>query len=170
MNRVQVHSAAAGNHRLASPMVAGPAATQAQSSQTDLCSLLTPDEIEAATGRKMYGPPQPMALGSTGGLCHFEHAQVIVFEGPNSEAAWDSMVVAFGYPDLERTPVPELGDRAYWVHPEPKTKYQDDGVFVVVASDARTIAVSVNAAEGQPAESVLPAAIDLSALVLQRLP
>ena len=155
---------------LASSVLAGPAAVQGQVSQIDLCSLLSPDEVEAATGQKIYGQPQPMALGSTGGLCDFENAQVILFDGPNSEAAWDSMVAAFGYPDLERTPVPELGDRAYWVHPVPQSKYQDDGVFVVVPGDARTIAVSVNAAEGQAAESTLPAVIDLTALVLQRLP
>ena len=137
----------------------------------EVCGLLTYAAVTEVPGRQMYFEPEPMSLaGGAGAVCAFDEAQIIVFEGDDSETLWNSLIAGFGYADVERFPVPELGERAYSFYPVPQIRYQDTAAFVVVVQEARTVAVSVNAEEGQPAESVLPQAIQLLRIALETGP
>jgi hypothetical protein len=138
--------------------------------QLQACNLLSNADVEKVTGQKMYSEPTPMALkGGAGALCGFDNAQVIVFSGSDSEVLWEEFLKAFGYNDVQKYPLSDLGDPAYAVYFEPKNEYQDGGTFVVVPSAKRTVAVSVSAKKGQPAESVQPQAVELTRLVLAKL-
>ena len=54
-----------------------------------------------------------------------------------------------------RTPVDGLGDGAFSVLFDPDDKYQDHGAFVVFGAGPPTVAATVYAEDGEPAEAAL---------------
>src|SRR3954447_24880364 len=80
-----------------------PAPAQDSSATADVCSLLTNADVERVTGTRLYGDPEPTALG--GGLaCPYGGgaAQVILFSGEDSGQRFDAFVQAFGHGDEPR--------------------------------------------------------------------
>jgi hypothetical protein len=131
------------------------------------CSLITRADIEKV-GLKTYSDPEPYGQG--GWICDIGAGQLIVHSGPKSWEDWESTLKNFKKDKEPRTPAPAFGERAYFLYPKPDNKYQDTGEFLVAKKGNHTVALSLNAAEGKPADSVRPALESLMKVVLARLP
>ena len=147
-----------------------PGAAQDSSGTADTCSLLTNADVERITGSRLYGDPEPTALGG-GSACTYGGgaAQVILFSGEDSGQRFDAFVRAFGHGDEPRHLVPGAGDGAYVTYPEPRNKYQDTVGLLVVPLAGHTLGITLAAAEGQPAGSVQPGLIALANAVQAKL-
>jgi hypothetical protein len=75
----------------------------------------------------------------------------------------------FGVEDLPRTPVEGLGEGAFAIFYDPEDEYQDHGAGVVFGAGPPTVAVMVNAEDGEPPETVLPQAMAVAQAVAGRL-
>ena len=64
-----------------------------------------------------------------------------------------------------RTLVDELGDGAFSVLFDPDDPYQDHGALVVFGAGPPTVAVTVYAEDGEPAEEALPTAMAVAEAV-----
>jgi hypothetical protein len=144
-----------------------PGGTWAQA-PADACALLTRGEFEALTGKTEHVAPSAMPWdGAT--VCGFENGQILLFGGSESRTDFDRLLAAFGQQDLLRSPVEGLGEGAFSLVYDPADPYQDHGAFVVFGAGPPTIAVTVYADEGQPAESALPAALRVAKAVAEKL-
>lgn len=134
------------------------------------CSLLSNSDVESVTGRRMVDAPHPTSLaGGAGSACTFHAAQLILFSGEKSEEHWEAFLRNFGLGNETRHPVPGLGDRAYAFYPKPQNASQDPNALVVVTVGQHTVAVSVAAEQGKPAESAQPQAVELATMVAAKL-
>jgi hypothetical protein len=141
----------------------------AQGQTPAACSLLSNADVEKVTGRHLYTDPDQTSLADAGSACTFDIAQVILFSGDRSEERWTAYVRRWGHGDEPRLPVSGVGDRAYVFYPKPRDQYEGVHAVVVVRVGQHTIGVSVEAEEGQPAESVRPQAIALARMVAAKL-
>jgi hypothetical protein len=130
-------------------------------------SLITRTDIEMI-GLKKYSDPE--SYGQGGRICDISVGQLIMYSGPKSWEDWESTLKDFKKDKEPRTPAPAFGERAYFLYPKPDNQYQDRGGFLVAKKGNHTVAVSLNAAEGKPAESVRPALESLMKVILARLP
>src|SRR3954453_12392167 len=141
----------------------------APGSDAQACSLLMKSEAEKITGRPLYRDPE--AMGLTGGsVCDYGTAQVILFSGEGSGERLEALLKSFGHDRDERHPVSGVGEGAYVIYPEPRNQYQDTVAFLVTKVGPHTVAVSLAAEEGKPAESVQPAVVALAKAVVAKLP
>jgi hypothetical protein len=69
-----------------------------------------------------------------------------------------------------RTPVGGLGDGAFSVLFDPDDPYQDHGAFVVFGSGPPTVAATVYAEDGEPAEAALAPAMAVAEAIAAKLP
>ena len=134
----------------------------------DACGLMTSDEFEALTGKTEYSEPTGMPW-ATGTVCGFENGQIVLFTGEDSRTAFDGLLTSFGQEALPRTPVDGLGEGAFALFFDPESEYQDHGAFVVFGAGPPTVAVTVYADEGEPAESALPEAMAVAQAVAAKL-
>jgi hypothetical protein len=132
------------------------------------CSLITRAEVKKATGRDPYVDPEPAGQG--GWICNVGVGELKVYSGPRSWEAWESTLKGFKKENEPQTPAPGFGERAYFIYPKPDNKFQSNVAFLVAKSGNHTLALSLDAAEGKPAESMRPALESLMKVVLSRLP
>ena len=132
------------------------------------CSLITRAEVKKATGRDPYVDPEPAGQG--GWICNVGVGELKVYSGPRSWEAWESTLKGFKKENEPQTPVAGFGERAYFIYPKPDNKFQSNVAFLVAKSGNHTLALSLDAAEGKPAESMRPALESLMKVVLSRLP
>ena len=132
------------------------------------CSLITRADVRKATGKDPLVDPAPAAQG--GWICNFGIGELKVNPGPRSWEAWEATLKGFKKDKEPRTPAPEFGERAYFLYPKPDNKYQGSVAFLVAQSGSHTLALSVDAPEGKPAESMRPALESLMRTILKRLP
>ena len=130
------------------------------------CSLLTKDEFAQVLGRPAFTEPD----GEMTGVCGYDGGQVLLYPGPNSQAAWEGTLKAFGYENAERVPVEGVGESAYAFYVKPKDEYQDASAFVVFVVGDFTVAVSVNADNGQAGETVHDKAVTLAKMAAAKVP
>ena len=137
----------------------------------DPCTLLTAAEVEKVAARRLYGDPEPVALGG-GAACDYGGgtAQLLVFSGDEGAARLDALVCAFGQQDAPKHAVADLGPGAYVLYPKPENEYQDTIGLLVVPASRRLLAITLAAADGEPAESMVPGLVALARLVLARMP
>lgn len=134
------------------------------------CPFLSNAELEEITGRKLLFKLTSMPLpDGAGTLCDSNVARVIVLSGDNSEGRWEDMMRGFGREPEERIPVPELGEKAYVVHLDPRKDNEYPTALIVVTSGSHTAAISVRAKEGEPAKSAQAQAIELAKIAISRL-
>jgi hypothetical protein len=69
-----------------------------------------------------------------------------------------------------RTSVEGLGEGAFSVLFDPGDPYQDHGAFVVFGAGPPTVAVTVFAEDGEPAEAALPTATAVAKEIAAKLP
>lgn len=132
------------------------------------CSLITRAEVKKATGRDPYVDPE--AAGEGGWICNVGIGELKVYSGPKSWEAWESTLKGFKKDKEPQTPAPGFGERAYFLYPKPDNKYQGNVAFLVAKSGNHTVALSLDAPEGKPAESMRPALEELMKKILARLP
>ena len=135
----------------------------------DACALLSRDEFQALTGKTEYGDPTGMPW-SGGTVCGFGNGQIILLPQADSTAVMDRFL-ATAEKDLvsPRTPVDGLGDGAFSVLFDPDDPYQDHGAFVVFGAGPPTVAATVYAEEGEPAEAALAPAMAVAEAIAAKL-
>jgi hypothetical protein len=136
---------------------------------SDACALVSVDEFQALTGKTEYGDPMGMPW-SGGTVCGFGNGQIILLPQADSTQAMDRFLVS-AEKDLvsPRTPVDGLGDGAFSVLFDPDNPYQDHGAFVVFGAGPPTVAVTVYAEDGEPAEAALPPAMAVAEAIAGKL-
>ena len=132
------------------------------------CSLITRADVTKATGRDPYVDPEPAGQG--GWICNVGVGELKLYSGPKSWEAWESTLKGFKKDKEPQTPAPGFGERAYFFYPKPDNKYQGNVAFLVAKSGDRTVALSLDAPAGKPAESMRPALESLMKKILARLP
>lgn len=132
------------------------------------CSLITLADIEKATGPDPFVELEPAGQG--GWICNFVSGELKVYSGPNSWEAWESTLKGFKKDKEPRMPAPGFGEHAYFLYPKPDNEYQGNVAFLVVKSGNHTLALSLDAPQGKPAESMSPALESLMTTILTRLP
>lgn len=132
------------------------------------CSLVKRADVMKATGQDPLVDPTPEGQG--GWVCNIGRGELKVYSGPKSWDAWESTLKAFKKDKEPRTPAPAFGERAYFVYPKPDNEYQGNVAFLVAKSGDHTLALSLDAPKGKPAESMRPALESLMQTILARLP
>jgi hypothetical protein len=141
---------------------------KAPNAGVEACSLITRTDVKAATGRDPYVDPEPAGQG--GWICNVGTGELKVYSGPKSWEAWESTLKGFKLDKEPRTPATGFGEHAYFFYPKPANKYQSHVGVLVTKSGNHTLALSLDASDGKPAESVRPALESLMKAVLARLP
>ena len=108
--------------------------------------------------------------GQGGWICNVGTGELKVYSGAKSWEAWESTLKGFKLDKEPRTPAPGFGEHAYFLYPKPANKYQSNVAVLVTKSGNHTLALSLDASEGKPAESVRPALESLMKTILARLP
>jgi len=132
------------------------------------CSLITRADVTKATGSDPYVDPEP--AGQSGWICNVGIGELKVYSGPKSWEAWESTLKGFKKDKEPQTPAPGFGERAYFFYPKPENEYQGNVAFLVAKSGSHTVALSLDAPKGKPAESMRPALESLMKKILSRLP
>jgi hypothetical protein len=132
------------------------------------CSLITRADVKKATGRDPFVDPEPAGQG--GWICNVGIGELKVYSGPKSWEAWESSLRGFKKDKEPETPVAGFGERAYLLYLKAENKYQNNVAFLVAKSRNHTLALSLDAPEGKPAESMRPALESLMSTLLARLP
>lgn len=125
--------------------------------------------FEELTGKTEFSEPVAMPWGEAS-LCGYENGQILLFTGADSKRAFERLLESFGQEDLSREPVAGLGENAFAMFYDPDDPFQDHGAFVVFGAGPPTIAVTVYAAEGEPAKAALPEAMAVAQALVARLP
>jgi hypothetical protein len=132
------------------------------------CSLITRADVKEATGRDPLVDPEPAGQG--GWICNVGSGELKLYSGAKSWEAWESTLKGFKKDREPQTPAPGFGERAYFLYPKPDNEYQGNIAFLVAKSGNHTLALSLDAPEGKPAESMRPALESLMKTILARLP
>jgi hypothetical protein len=132
------------------------------------CSLITRADVKEATGRDPLVDPEPAGQG--GWICNVGSGELKLYSGAKSWEAWESTLKGFKKDREPQTPAPGFGERAYFLYPKPDNEYQGNIAFLVAKLGNHTLALSLDAPEGKPAESMRPALESLMKTILARLP
>lgn len=138
------------------------------------CTLLTADEQNKyiARGQKIYSGPDAFTLGGGAGSgCSWDgdRGQIIIYSGPKAEQGLEGLLAAFNQENVPKQPVSGVGDKAWVIYPKPRNEYQARVGFLGVKAGDQMIAVSLEAQDGKPTESVLPDLVALGKLVVSKL-
>lgn len=131
------------------------------------CSLVTRADVKKATGSDPLVEPE--SAGQGGWICNVGSGELKVYSGPKSWEAWESTLKSFKKDKEPQTPAPGFGERAYFVYPKPDNQSQGAVAFLVAKSGNHTLALSLDAPAGKPAESMRPALESLMKSILARL-
>jgi hypothetical protein len=165
-----VASASRASAQAASAKKAGVA--EAKSSKA--CTLLTEAEQAKyiARGQKIYDGPTAFTVGGGAGSgCSWDgdRGQIIIYSGPNAEQGLEGLIAAFKQQDVPRQAVSGVGDKAWVIYPKPANQYQARAGFMGVKTGDQMLAISLEADDGKPQESVLPDLVALAKLVVSRV-
>jgi hypothetical protein len=141
---------------------------KAPNAGVEACSLITRADVKTATGRDPFVDPEPAGQG--GWICNVGTGELKVYSGPKSWEAWESTLKGFKIDKEPRTPAPGFGEQAYFLYPKPANKHQSNVAVLVTKSGNHTLALSLDASDGKPAESMRPALESLMKKILLRLP
>src|SRR3982751_4641149 len=131
------------------------------------CSLITRADVKKATGHDPYVDPEPAGQG--GWICNVGSGELKLYSGPKSWEAWESTLKGFKKDKEPQTAVPGFGERAYVFYPKADHASQGNVAFLVSKSGNYTVALSLDAPKGSPAESMRPALESLMKTILARL-
>jgi hypothetical protein len=138
------------------------------------CTLLTDAEQQKyiARGQKIYSGPDAFTLGGGAGSgCSWDgdRGQIIIYSGPKAEQGLDGLLAAFKQEKVPKQPVSGVGDQAWVIYPTPRNQYQARAGFLGVKVGDQMVAISLEADDGKPTESVLPDLVALGKLVVSKL-
>jgi hypothetical protein len=165
-----VASTSAAEAQTAGPKQAGIAAAKTAKA----CTLLTEAEQAKfiARGQKIYDGPDAFTVGGGAGAgCAWDgdRGQIIIYSGPNAEQGLDGLIAAFKQQAVPKQPVSGVGDKAWVMYPKPANQYQARVGFMGVKTGDQMLAISLEADDGKPQESVLPDLVALAKLVVSRV-
>lgn len=149
-------------------LLLGLAPSDAHSADVQACSLVARADVQKATGRDPFVDPEPAGQG--GWICGFGPGELKLYSGPKSWEAWESTLRGSKKDKEPRVPVAGFGERAYFLHLKADRPGHDDIAFLVVKSGNYTLALSLDAPNGKPAESARLALESLMKMILTRLP
>lgn len=137
-----------------------------------VCSLLTDAEVEQLVARGGFASEKnetPLAGGSS---CTYGigRGQIMVFSGPKAEANFNDLLVSFHKDKETRHPVTGVGDGAYVIYPKPRDEYEVRVGLLATKVRQYMLGISLEPDKGKPSESVEPALIALTKVVMQKLP
>ena len=142
--------------------------------QTDVqvCSLLTNAEVKQLIARGGFVSAKdetPLAGGSS---CTYGlgRGQIMVFSGPKAEANFNDLLKGFHKDTVTKHPVSGVGDRAYAIYPKPRDEYETRVGLLATKVRQYVLGISLEPDKGKPSESVEPALIALTKVVIQKLP
>ena len=138
------------------------------------CTLLTDAEQQKyiARGQKIYSGPDAFKVGGGAGEgCSWDgdRGQIIIYSGPRAEQGLDGLLAAFNQDKAARQAVAGVGDKAWVFYPKPRNEYQARVGFLGVKAGDQMVAISLEADDGKPTESVLPELVALGKLVVSKL-
>ena len=138
------------------------------------CTLLTDDEQKKYIGRgkTIYSGPDAFTLGGGAGSgCGWDgdRGQIIIYSGPKAEQGVEGLLAAFNQDKVAKQPVAGVGDNAWVIYPKPRNQYQARVGFLGVKAGDQMVAISLEADDGKPTESVLPDLVALGKLVVSKL-
>ena len=138
------------------------------------CTILSEAEQTKyiARGQKIYSGPDAFTLGGGAGSgCSWDgdRGQIILYSGPKAEQGVEGLMAAFNQDKVPKQPVAGVGDKAWVIYPKPRNQYQARVGFLGVKTADHMIAVSLEADDGKPQESVLPDLVALGKLVVGKL-
>ena len=136
----------------------------------DACQLATNAEFsEIAEERpeiaKFWSAPEASLGGSN---CQYDGGSIQVYHGKASAAALESTLKAFKADKEPRTPVPGIGDKAFFMIPMPNNEYNRFGLLAVYAGD-RVLRLVLDAQGDESIEATKPRLERLARLALPRL-
>jgi hypothetical protein len=136
------------------------------------CTLLTGAEQQKliARGQTIYSGPDAFNVsGGTGCSWDGDRGQIIIYAGPRAEQALDGLFAAFNQDKVPKQPVAGVGDKAWVMYPKPRNQYQARVGFLGVKTGDQMVAISLEADDGKPTESVLPDLVALGKVVVSKL-
>ena len=142
-------------------------ARQVPAGSIKACSLITRQDVTKATGRDPLVDAEPAGQG--GWVCNVGEAELKVYSGPKSSQAWDSLLKSFKMDKLPKIAASGFGERAYFLYQTPDNPRISNVAFLVVTSGNHALALSPDAPDGKPAESMRPALESLMKTILARL-
>ena len=155
-----------------SPEAQSSAVRRTKGGMIEACSLMTNAEIEKITGRRLYDAPEATTLvGGTGSACTYGTgaAQIILFQGENSDERWNAFLKAFHRENETKYPVSGVGLPAHALFPKPRNEYEDAVAFLVVKVGQDTLGVSMQVDKSRPADAALPDLVTLAKTVIAKL-
>ena len=155
---------AAGKARPASSGAAAGAAP------LDACLLATNDEFsqiaeERPEMAKLWDAPTASFGGSH---CDYGGGSIRVYQGKDPAAALDGTLKAFKADKEPRVAVPGIGDKAFFMIPNPDDRYNRLGLLAVYAGP-RVLQLTMDAQGEEPIAATRPRLERLATLVLPRL-
>lgn len=136
----------------------------------DACTLATNAEIgqiakEQPELVKYWEAPTASYGGSH---CDYGNGSIRVYQGKAPAKAFESMLKALKAEKQPRTPVPGIGDKAFFMIPKPDDKYNRIGLLAVYTGP-RILQLTLDAIDDEPVTATRPRLEQLARLVLPRL-
>ena len=129
--------------------------------------MITRADVKAATGHDPLSDPEPAGQG--GWICSVGSAELKVYSGADSWAAWESTLKNFKKDKEPRTPAPGFGERAYFIFLKPDNASRDAAAILAAKAGDHTLVLSIDADPGKSAESTRPALESLMKSIVARL-
>jgi hypothetical protein len=144
--------------------------TSASSATLDACTLATNAEVsEIADERPEFAKYWSAPTASFGGShCDYDGGSIRVYQGKAAGAALESTLKAYKADRRPRASVPGIGDKAFFMIPNPDDKYNRLGLLAVYAGP-RVLQLTLDARGDEPIEATRPRLERLASLVLPRL-
>jgi hypothetical protein len=152
-----------------------PLGAQAARKQTGVqaCSLLTDAEVKQLVARgSEYALEKNEASYGTGSVCTYGtgRGQIMVFVDPNAEANFNSLLQSYHKEMEAKHPVSGVGNGAYVMYPKPRDEYEVRVGLLATKVRQYMLAITLEPDRGKPSDSVEPALIALTKVVMQKLP
>jgi hypothetical protein len=150
---------------------AAPASASGGSSAAlDACTLANNAEVsEIAEERPEFAKYWSAPVASYGGShCDYDGGSIRVYQGKDAGAALESTLKAYKADQQPRTSVAGLGDKAFFMIPNPDDEYNRLGLLAVFTGP-RVLQLTLDAHGKEPIEATRPRLERLARLVLPRL-
>ena len=140
------------------------------STPLDACTLATNAEFaQAAEERPERAQHWSAPVASLrGSHCDYDGGSIRVYQGKNAASNFESTLKAFGADKAPRTPVPGLGDKAYFLIPYRDDPYKRLGLLAVHVGP-RVVQFILDARGQEPIEATRPRLEKLARIVVPRL-
>jgi hypothetical protein len=137
-----------------------------------VCSLLTAAEEKQLIARGNHDTDKEETQLAGGSSCTYGAArgQIIVYSGPKADANMNNLLKAFHQDTTPKQPISGVVSGAYVIYPKPRDEYESRTGLLVAKVRQYVLGISLEPDDGKPSNSVEPALIALTKVVMQKLP